>query len=73
MTRDEFNEIIDGLFEEAGIEIDGDNECESDSITYMALITSIEEEFEIELPDEFLVLDSLKNIELFKSMIFELL
>ena len=71
MTREEFNEIMDELFEEAGLEIEN-NECEADSITYMALITTIEEELDIELPDEFLVLDSLKNIELFKNMIFDL-
>ena len=73
MKREEFNEIMDELFDEAGIEVDENNECEADSLTYMALITSIEEEFDIELPDEFLVMDSLKNIELFKSMIYELL
>ena len=73
MTREEFNETMNELFEEAGIEVDENNECEADSLTYMALITAIEEEFDVELPDEFLVLDSLKNIELFKSMIFDLM
>lgn len=73
MTREMFDDIMNELFEEAGIGIDENNEGEADSLTYMSLITSIEEEFDVQLPDEFLVLESLKNIELFKSMIFELL
>ena len=73
MKIEEFNKIMDELFDEAGVEINENNECEADSLTYMALITSIEEEFDVELPDEFLVMDSLKNVELFKSMIYELI
>lgn len=72
MSREEFEERMEGLFEEAGMEVT-DNAIEAESIAYMQLITSIEEEFEIELPDQFLVKDSLKNIELFKSLIFELI
>lgn len=73
MTREEFEGVMNNLLEEVGILVDENSEAEADSLTYMALITSIEEEFDIELPDEFLVLDSLKNMELFKNMIFELL
>ena len=73
MEWEEFNDTMNELFEEAGIEINDNNEGEADSLSYMALITSIEDEFDIELPDEFLVLDSLKNLELFKKMIFDLL
>ena len=72
MTREEFEERMSVLFEEAGMEV-VDNEIEAESIAYMQLITSIEEEFDIELPDQFLVKESLKNIELFKDMIFELI
>ncbi len=71
MSREEFDEKMDKLFEEVGMEV-VNNECEAESFTYMQLISSIEEEFDVELPDQFLVMDSLKNIELFKNMIFEL-
>jgi len=72
MNREEFEDIMNDIFEEAGLVIEN-NECEADSFTYMNLITSIEDELDVEIPDEYLVLDSLKNIELFKDIIFGLI
>ncbi len=72
MTREIFDAKMDELFEENGVIINDDNKCEASSLQYMGLISSIEDEFEIDVPDEFLVMDSLKNVGLFKDMIYEL-
>ena len=51
MTREEFDNIMNQLFEDVGIGKSGDIGMETDSLTYMSLITSIEDEFDIEFGD----------------------
>lgn len=50
--------------EENGIEVDDDGGLLNvDSMNFISSIVCLEQEFEIEFPDEYLLIDSLSNIE----------
>lgn len=51
------------IVEENGIEIDDEGKFDNvDSIKFISMLVSIEQEFNIEIPDDFLLLDNILNI-----------
>ncbi|MNO42838.1 acyl carrier protein [compost metagenome] len=58
------NERILNCLEESGIEVLEDGILDNiDSYAFISAIVSIEEAFDIEFPDEYLLIDKLSNIE----------
>ena len=56
-------ESINKMLEENGIELDEQGVLTNvDSISFISTIVSIEQEFDIEFPDEYLLLSSLSSI-----------
>ena len=52
------------IVEENGIEIDCEGEFGNiDSIKFISMLVSIEQEFNIEIPDDFLLLENIPNID----------
>lgn len=71
MNKEEFRSRVFDIFEEAGITVRDNNELEAESLQYIEFVSAVEEEFEIDLPDEFLAFSAIKNIELFIDSIYE--
>lgn len=62
-------------FERSGIYInvdDLDSQLQIDSIEFISLIVSIEEEYEIIIPDEYLIFDRLNTVRKFYELIIQL-
>lgn len=72
MQKEEFKEKMYQIFEEAGVEAKEKYEIEASSLQYITIITCIEDEFEIELPDEFLAYNGLQNPEEFIDRVYTL-
>ena len=72
MKKQEFFDKMMEIFEEIGIEYVSGNKVEADSIQYISLVSSVEDRFEISLPDEFLNFSSIQNVDVFLESIFEL-
>lgn len=52
------------IVEENGIEIDDEGNFDNiDSIKFISMLVSIEQEFDIEIPDDFLLLEKAPNID----------
>lgn len=68
------NRIINVL-EENGIYVseDWDEELEFDSITFISTIVCLEEEFNIEMPDDFLLFENFKTFRLYMDNIDKIL
>lgn len=67
------NKIYDCL-NDNGIDIDEDgNFIEFDSLSYISCIVSIEEEFQIEFPDQYLNSQEMTNINMIEKIIKELI
>lgn len=73
MTRESFQKRMYEIFEEAGVEVKEKYEIEADSLQYIMIISAIEEEFDLELPDEFLAYNGLQNPKEFVERVFELI
>lgn len=73
MDRQEFETKMNELFEECEVEKDETGKLIADSIGYLKLVSSIEDEFDTELPDEFLAYNSLSNEENFLDLIYGLI
>lgn len=66
MTKRKIREELEVLFEKNGFNIDEVatiNVLDVDSILYIQLICDIEEKFKFSLPDEFLLFNSLHNVD----------
>lgn len=66
---------IINVFERVGIyvnENDFDNQLEIDSIEFVSLVVTIEEEFDIIIPEEYLIFDKLNTVNQFVVLIDEL-
>ena len=60
--------------EENGIQISSDgNLDELESIKFISLIVSLEEEFKIEFPEEYLLTYKLSNVDMIKEVIINLI
>lgn len=68
------NRIIK-ILEENGIYVseDWDEELEFDSITFISTIVCLEEEFNIEMPDDFLLFENFKTFRLYMDNIDKIL
>ncbi len=56
--------IIEKILTESGIEFTQDYELlDMDSITFISMIIGIEQEFNIQFPDEYLSFEKLKNLD----------
>ena len=68
------NRIIK-ILEENGIYVsdDWDEELEFDSITFISTIVCLEEEFNIKIPDDFLLFESFKTFRLYMENIAQIL
>lgn len=68
------NRIIK-ILEENGIYVsdDWDEELEFDSITFISTIVCLEEEFNIEIPDDFLLFEHFKTFRLYMENIAQIL
>lgn len=68
------NRIIK-ILEENGIYVseDWDEELEFDSITFISTIVCLEEEFNIEMPDDFLLFENFKTFRLYMDNIEKIL
>ena len=68
------NRII-RILEENGIYVsdDWDEELEFDSITFISTIVCLEEEFNIEIPDDFLLFENFKTFRLYMDNIDKIL
>lgn len=64
--RDKVMEIIS----ESGIEIGDDGVLENiDSLKFVSMLVSIEQEFAFEVPDEFLLMENIPNVDSISAMI----
>lgn len=72
MSKKEFEDKMYQILEDVGIEVKEKFELEADSLQYITLISTIEEIFEIELPDEFLEFSVIQNVESFIDSVYEL-
>ncbi|MCM1568226.1 MAG: phosphopantetheine-binding protein [Roseburia sp.] len=72
MDKEEFRSRMYEIFEETGIAVRERYDLEADSLQYVILISTIEETFDIELPDEFLIFSAVQNTELFIDSVYEL-
>lgn len=72
MDRSEFESKIMEILEEAGISYKEKYELEASSLQYIMVISGIEEEFEIDLPDEFFAYNAISNMDLFMDMVYDL-
>lgn len=73
MEKERFFQKVMGLMEESGIEISEEtNSLEADSIRYIALICALEEEFDLELPEEFLAFNALQSADQFLESLYEI-
>ena len=72
MTKKEFDDRIKEIFEEAGVLVKDACEIEASSLQYIMVVTTIEEEFGIELPDEFLAFSAVQNMQEFIDRVYEL-
>lgn len=70
MSREEFDEKIDLIMEESGVEIDESRALVADSIQYISLIGGIEENFNVTLPDYFLAYSSVSNVDEFLAELY---
>lgn len=68
------NKIIK-ILEENGIYVsdDWDEELEFDSITFISTIVCLEEEFNIEIPDDFLLFENFKTFRLYIDNLHKIL
>lgn len=68
------NRIIK-ILEENGIYVsdDWDEELEFDSITFISTIVCLEDEFNIEIPDDFLLFENFKTFRLYMENIAQIL
>ena len=68
------NRIIK-ILEENGIYVseDWDEKLEFDSITFISTIVCLEEEFNIEMPDDFLLFENFKTFRLYMDNIDKIL
>ena len=68
------NRII-RILEDNGIYVadDWDEELEFDSITFISTIVCLEEEFNIEIPDDFLLFENFKTFRLYMDNIDKIL
>ena len=58
------------IIEENGIEIGNDGILENiDSIKFVSMLVSIEQEFAFEIPDEFLLIDNIPNVESISTIV----
>lgn len=73
MNKEEFRDRIMELFDEAGITIRDHNELEAESLQYIEFVSAVEDEFEVDLPDEFMAFSAIRNIDVFIDSIYELL
>lgn len=69
MTSEIKTKVIE-IVEENGIEIDSSGSFENiDSLKFISTLVSIEQAFNIEIPDEFLLLENTINIESLTAII----
>lgn len=73
MTKENFIERMKELLIDAGIEYVSGDKLSADSIQYISLVSAVEEEFNILLPDEFLNYSLIQNVDVFLDAIYELL
>ena len=68
------NKIIE-ILEDNGIYVsdDWDEELEFDSITFISTIVCLEEELNIEIPDNFLLFDNFKTLRLYIDNVYKIL
>ena len=61
----DIKETLINCLDRNGIELNGDNEDIEiiDSISFITIIVDIENEFNIEFPDEYLIIDNINNFE----------
>ena len=66
---------ITKILEENGIYVsdDWDEKLEFDSITFISTIVCLEEEFNIEIPDDFLLFENFKTFRLYIENIAQIL
>lgn len=72
MKKDDFVCKMKELFGDAGIDYIPGERIIADSIQYIMLISSIEENFGILLPDEFMNYSAIQNMDVFLDSIYEL-
>lgn len=72
MERKAFERKMEEILEEAGIVYKEEVELEASSLQYIMVISAIEEEFDIELPDEFFAYNAISNKDSFMDSIYEL-
>ncbi len=73
MDKEAFRKRMFELYEEAGIGIDEEKKIDADSFNYICLISSIEEEFNVELPDEFLIFTNFTDVDVFIDSVYDLI
>ena len=63
------------ILEDNGIYVsdDWDEELEFDSITFISTIVCLEEELNIEIPDNFLLFDNFKTLRLYIDNVYKIL
>ena len=71
MNREEFTKKMDEVFEQVGITVQKGAKLEADSLQYVYLISSIEETFDVTLPDEFLTFSSVNNTDAFLDLLYD--
>ena len=70
------NEILTSVFVENGINFlpaDPDSDIIMDSIEFVSVIVTLESEFNVEIPDEYLLMEKLRTFSQFHNMIESLL
>ena len=74
MEEQLYDKIIN-ILEENGIYVsdDWDEELEFDSITFISTIVCLEEEFDIEVPDDFLLFENFKTFRQYMNSIGDIL
>ena len=71
MNREDFTKKMDEVFEQVGITVQKGAKLEADSLQYVYLISSIEETFDVTLPDEFLTFSSVNNTDAFFDLLYD--
>lgn len=73
MDKEAFKKRMYELYEEAGIGVNDEKQIDADSFNYICLISSIEEEFNVELPDEFLIFTNFTDVDVFIDSVYDLI
>ena len=77
--KQEVIELVSELFKDKGFDIDiieyvdFIDDLGMDSITFISLVVEIESHFDIEVPEELLLMDNFKNLNLVTKIIADLL